>query len=283
MVISKHALGTKQQWTLWSKGVIEGMSKPAPQDEPLTVPTIRKSVTPMHRDTKLGLALAILVMGFAAALCFPRTPGEHTDSLALQTAQELDSGIRLGRVKAYTDADRPKPRVVDVTVAPATESASAVMNEAEVLPVVGVPEPVAATPHSEPTPINPGNLPPEVVVEPELPVVHHLTYTVKHNDTLSSIAKDHLGDGSKWREIYDANRNVISDERALRPEMVIVIPIPEGDELTPASPVSTPIATTPSVETPARTAPTTPVQPSVRKRFGSPSSRIGSNAEPRLQ
>ena len=36
-------------------------------------------------------------------------------------------------------------------------------------------------------------------------------YTVKPGDTLSSIAKDVLGDKAKWRIIYDKNRNTIKD------------------------------------------------------------------------
>lgn len=37
------------------------------------------------------------------------------------------------------------------------------------------------------------------------------TYTVQKGDTLSGIAKDKLGSANKWREIYDANRDVIGD------------------------------------------------------------------------
>ena len=51
-----------------------------------------RQIPHMHRDTKLGLALAILVMGFAAALCFPRvTPETVHGDLKLVTASELDA------------------------------------------------------------------------------------------------------------------------------------------------------------------------------------------------
>jgi nucleoid-associated protein YgaU len=37
------------------------------------------------------------------------------------------------------------------------------------------------------------------------------TYTVASGDSLSKIAKKHLGDAKRWREIYDANRQLIGD------------------------------------------------------------------------
>ena len=38
------------------------------------------------------------------------------------------------------------------------------------------------------------------------------TYTVQSGDSLSKIAREKLGDGNRWREIYDANREVIGDD-----------------------------------------------------------------------
>ena len=37
------------------------------------------------------------------------------------------------------------------------------------------------------------------------------TYVVKAGDSLSKIAKDELGDGSRWPEIYDLNKDLIGD------------------------------------------------------------------------
>ena len=37
------------------------------------------------------------------------------------------------------------------------------------------------------------------------------TYVVKRGDTLSGIAKEVYGDGKKWREIYEANKDKIKD------------------------------------------------------------------------
>jgi nucleoid-associated protein YgaU len=38
------------------------------------------------------------------------------------------------------------------------------------------------------------------------------TYTVVSGDSLSKIAKKHLGSANRWKEIYEANRAVIGDD-----------------------------------------------------------------------
>jgi nucleoid-associated protein YgaU len=38
------------------------------------------------------------------------------------------------------------------------------------------------------------------------------TYTVQKGDSLSKIAKKHLGDANAWKKIYDANKAVIGDD-----------------------------------------------------------------------
>ncbi|GGR08753.1 hypothetical protein GCM10010168_27380 [Actinoplanes ianthinogenes] len=49
-------------------------------------------------------------------------------------------------------------------------------------------------------------------------------YTVKKNDTLSSIAKAQLGSASKWPAIFKANRDVIDDPDRIIPGQILVIP-----------------------------------------------------------
>ena len=49
-------------------------------------------------------------------------------------------------------------------------------------------------------------------------------YTVKSGDTLWAIAKKTLGDGNRWREIYQTNANVIGkDPNLIRPGQVLRI------------------------------------------------------------
>jgi nucleoid-associated protein YgaU len=50
------------------------------------------------------------------------------------------------------------------------------------------------------------------------------TYTVQAGDTLSGIAKQHLGDASKYTKIFEANRDVLSDPDKIKPGQVLKIP-----------------------------------------------------------
>jgi nucleoid-associated protein YgaU len=50
------------------------------------------------------------------------------------------------------------------------------------------------------------------------------TYTVKAGDTLSKIAKDHLGNANAYMDIFNANRDQLSDPDTIKPGQVLKIP-----------------------------------------------------------
>ena len=50
------------------------------------------------------------------------------------------------------------------------------------------------------------------------------SYTVKGGDTLSKIAKEHYGDPSQWRKIFEANRGTISDPDKIQVGQQLTIP-----------------------------------------------------------
>ena len=50
------------------------------------------------------------------------------------------------------------------------------------------------------------------------------TYTVKAGDTLSKIAKSLLGDENAYMDIFNANRDELSDPNAIKPGQVLKIP-----------------------------------------------------------
>jgi nucleoid-associated protein YgaU len=50
------------------------------------------------------------------------------------------------------------------------------------------------------------------------------TYTVKSGDTLSGIAKHHLGDANAYMKIFEANRDQLSDPDNIKPGQVLKIP-----------------------------------------------------------
>ncbi|MGR3176625.1 MAG: LysM peptidoglycan-binding domain-containing protein [Candidatus Anammoxibacter sp.] len=50
------------------------------------------------------------------------------------------------------------------------------------------------------------------------------TYTIKKGDTLYKIAKLHYNDGNKWRKIYDANTNVLTNSKFIPTGTTVIIP-----------------------------------------------------------
>jgi nucleoid-associated protein YgaU len=51
------------------------------------------------------------------------------------------------------------------------------------------------------------------------------TYTVKSGDTLSKIAKEHLGDANSYMKIFDANKDQLTDPDKIKPGQVLKIPV----------------------------------------------------------
>ena len=56
------------------------------------------------------------------------------------------------------------------------------------------------------------------------PATAQTTYTVKPGDTLSKIAKELLGDTRAYKEIFEANRDQLSDPDKIKPGQVLKIP-----------------------------------------------------------
>lgn len=54
--------------------------------------------------------------------------------------------------------------------------------------------------------------------------VVNATYTVEKGDTLSKIAKQHLGDANAWKKIFDANQDQLDDPDKIRPGQVLKLP-----------------------------------------------------------
>lgn len=50
------------------------------------------------------------------------------------------------------------------------------------------------------------------------------TYTVKAGDTLSKIAKEHLGDANAYLKIFEANRDKLSNPDLIKPGQVLKLP-----------------------------------------------------------
>lgn len=55
-------------------------------------------------------------------------------------------------------------------------------------------------------------------------IIGERTYTIEKGDTLSKIAKEQLGRASAWKQIFEANRDVLDDPDRIFPGQVIKLP-----------------------------------------------------------
>ena len=62
----------------------------------------------------------------------------------------------------------------------------------------------------------------DITVDPNAP--KDSTYTVKAGDTLSKIAKEHLGDAGAYMKIFEANKDQLTDPDKIKPGQVLKIP-----------------------------------------------------------
>ena len=60
-------------------------------------------------------------------------------------------------------------------------------------------------------------------------IVGEQTYTIEKDDTLSKIAKEHLGNANAWKQIFEANRDTIDDPDRIFPGQVIKLPPKPAD------------------------------------------------------
>lgn len=51
------------------------------------------------------------------------------------------------------------------------------------------------------------------------------SYTVKAGDTLSKIAREHLGDANAYMKIFNANKDQLSDPDTITPGQVLKLPV----------------------------------------------------------
>ena len=51
-----------------------------------------------------------------------------------------------------------------------------------------------------------------------------VTYTVQKGDSLSKIAQHQYGDGKRWKAIFEANRDQITNPDLIHPGQVLKIP-----------------------------------------------------------
>jgi len=219
----------------------------------------------VHRDQKIGLSLAVLLIGFAGAFCFRHEPILHPAPLALDRADELDLRIEHLPIRAYTEregvrlpgeTDRDRQRVAadgplsDVIERPLTGTTSDAADSGNVIDLfAGPPEPlrVAEAP-DRPTVTSPLPAPSQPrdftersdhtgpTVSPTLPgtsidddapvtaATPTVTYVVRPGETLSELSLRFLGSTARYRELFDANRDVLANPDVLPAGTLLQVP-----------------------------------------------------------
>jgi len=194
----------------------------------------------MRHDAKLGLALGMLVIGFAVAFCFPRRSERAPISESVVPPPISAVALELLPIRAYQptanarqpslppnaevtsprqEIDTGMPKLTPVTIAgtplPSSPVASIVipMRGAEALPGRSESENVILD-HSEQTRVSTEQNTADV---PE-------TYLVKPGDTLTGIATRILGSSTRYLELYELNQNVLSSPNDLKIGMQLQIP-----------------------------------------------------------
>ncbi len=81
----------------------------------------------------------------------------------------------------------------------------------------------AATPTARPAP-GAGEAKPTTETRDTRPAARAATYVVEKNDTLYSIAAKVLGDGNRWREIFELNKDKLARPEALKIGMELKLP-----------------------------------------------------------
>jgi len=215
----------------------------------------------VHRDQKIGLSLAVLLIGFAAAFCFRHEDIASPQRLALAKADELDLRIEHLPIRAYTEREGvrlPGERDTDRRPVAASGPLSDVMeshlsvsaghsgdttDDGNVIDLfAGPPEPlrVAAAP-PQPAPARPTPTPERSPLErlgtvetwqgadggDTAPVSRDeptVTYVVRSGDTLSELAQRFLGSTARYRELFEANRDVLANPDVLPAGTILQVP-----------------------------------------------------------
>jgi len=142
-------------------------------------------------------------------------PGESLSTLA---RQHLGSSSRYREIFAANRDQLQNPNHLNVGM-----TLRIPVEPKPAAPAAAVPAPQAPPAQTAP-PAEQATAPAEAApAEPQW-----LEYTVKRNDALSTLALTHLGDASRYMEIFAANRDQLHDPGAIRPGMTLRIPLSEA-------------------------------------------------------
>ncbi len=187
----------------------------------------------MQRDLKVGLSLAVLVLGVVGAFLFRREQAPENRTPTLKTARKIDERIAerartpymtgvTGDVEFDQD-ETPNANNRQDGLSGNDRPAHAVppnwLNDEE------DPFQVARSPQSNSDAIQvpPRTASPNRQTETTETAVLQ-THVIQSGESLSTIAEHYLGSQGRFQELYDANRDVLTDPNRLPLGTTIVIP-----------------------------------------------------------
>ena len=131
--------------------------------------------------------------------------GDTFEFIVIRDSFDTNMDVTLEDYNVSDDVKEGLDLVVSLTMKEARHYGTKIMNFAI---VPEQPIPAAASP------------------EPERPAARPQvkTYPVKSGDCLWNIAKKQLGDGNRWKEIYNLNLDKISNPNLIHPGLVLVMP-----------------------------------------------------------
>jgi len=233
----------------------------------------------MHRDLKLGLALAVLLIGATTAFFFRNETDLGGGLPQLQNPERLDAELAARDVVPYLGAPECDP-VESAAASPWSKPAFLGGASAPVRRTSVTPDPIRILLDEETELFEPGPvLPPTPIAESERPVPEPAVETpidglggervhvVKSGDTLSGLAGAYLGDVGRFGEIFELNRDRLSAPNDLRIGMEIRIPPKDSVVAETAPPADgAAIAETTAGEAPQESVPAEE-QPEAEKMF----------------
>lgn len=209
----------------------------------------------MHQDQRIGLALAVLLLGAAGAFFFRNDPKPNGSSPRLKSGKELDARIAEKAISPYLqsgDEDHEAPGTLAKKVSDRAHSDSSASGEYS-LPSLDAPDffgpddrAVNGTGGSTQSRSNQFTSDAEVQELSPIPFpaendqnssgIHSnnsrqtqatpgsdRTHIVQKGETLSSIAAKELGSSTRFLEIFEANRDQLNDANDVRVGMTLRI------------------------------------------------------------
>lgn len=192
----------------------------------------------MHGDKKIGLALGIFLVGIVGAFFFRNDVDELTDAPRMKDPEAIDDRIAERSVTPYLARRREMTHRTAETVRsryiPETRSYDLPQflqddPYSQTHDVFGPSDPIPLTdrpPYPRETqrivqPVVPDPI--EPYEEPQ-PTYQTREYTIQPNDTLSDLAERFLGASSRYKEIYELNRDRLKSPNDIRLGQTIRIP-----------------------------------------------------------